>query len=214
MMMQALQTSAERDVQFNLHFSPALAWHQVVQGMFQAPVETLQTLKREYPTTDQLDTASLRQQMAITAAVAFIQVFSGVVFSVQPGFEVQATLTGVGLMVVGQLALWLALTGGIAVTGVLFEGRSRYGLLLTLTGASLIPWALTPVCTLVKQAFPFLGAILFLGLWAWTTVLFLRGLMETFNWGLDKLLLALALPSMTTLWLAIAVMNLYLSLAH
>jgi hypothetical protein len=213
-MMHALQTQTERDVRLEYSLPPAIGWDVVIQGIFQHPFSTIRAIKVEYTNPATLDTPLFRQQLVITIAVILVQLLAGLATHAGEGFSVTSTLTGLGLQTLGQLLLWVFLTGGIALVGNIFEGRSRFGLLLTLTGASLIPWALTPVVQVVKTGMPLLGSLLFVGLWLWTTTLFLKAVMETFAWNLDRLIFALMLPGISLLWLGAMLFTLIVSMSH
>jgi hypothetical protein len=96
--------------------------------------------------------------------------------------------------------------------GVVFEGKSRYGLLLTLTGASTLPWLLSPVLSVLKVASPSLGGLLYTALWLWTTLLFLQSVRKAFGWDVDRLVLAGCLPTVFWVWGSLAVTAFFLGL--
>jgi|GEM_PF-5405594 len=213
-MDDSMTSSQHRDVQLNISPPPALLWHEILQGMFLAPFETLNKLKDAYDDPAAIDTPLLRQQAMLSGGVILLQILWSAVQSMASSSGLESMGTSVGIQAIFHLGIWFLLAGGIAVAGVVFEGRSRYGLLLTLTGASTLPWLLIPIVGLLKQAVPAIGGFVFVLLWLWTSLLFLQSIRKSFGWDMDRLVLAMSLPTIFWVWWGLAIFSFFFGLSH
>lgn len=199
-----------RDVQLLPHEVPALSWVEVLHRMLIAPLQTLEVLKNGYGNPADLDTPLLRQQILFTSAIIAIQVLCGLIFK---GSVLLSPMLLI-LQIMGHFGLWLGLSGGIAYAYHVFTQDSKFGLLLTLTSASTIPWVLLPVVSLLKLGIPMLGIFAYAVLWVWTTILFIRSVAVVFSWSTEQLFVALSLPALTILWTYLMYFTTFFSFLH
>ena len=199
-----------RDVQLLPHEAAALSWVEVLHGMLIAPLQTLERLKQGYGNPAELDTPLLRQQVLFTSAIIAIQVLCGLVFK---GNVILSPMLLI-LQIMGHFGLWLGLSGGIAYAYHVFTQDSKFGLLLTLTSASTLPWVLLPVVSLLKLGIPMLGVFAYAVLWVWTTILLIRSVAIVFSWTTEQLFVALSLPALTILWTYLMYFTTFFSFLH
>jgi hypothetical protein len=204
----AVKTS--RDVQLHLDAAPALAWHEIVQGILLDAPRTFTALKSAYGNPADVDNPLLRQQVLITLSLIAVQVLCGILFK----GKTDTSPLVLGFQTVSHLILWTALAGGIAYAHHLFTRESRFGLLLTLTGASTIPWLFLPVVSLLKASVPIAGALAYAALWIWTSYLFVKSVAVVFDWSNEHVLLALSFPVLAGLWTYLMYFTVIFSLLH
>jgi hypothetical protein len=199
-----------RDVQLRVDPPLALQWHEVLQGICVAPLHTLSKLRDAYGDPSLIENPLLRQQTLMTLGVILLQVFCNIVF------KNNALTSPFSLVMQGltHVMFWLVLGGGIAYAHYVFTQENRYGLVLTLTGASALPWVLLPVVSLLKESTPLLGYTVYAVLWAWTSFLFLKSVALSFNWSSEQLCIAISLPFVGSLWVAFMYTNVIFSLLH
>ncbi len=201
---------ASRDVQLHLDAAPAFAWHEIVQGILLDAPRTFTALKSAYGNPADVDNPLLRQQVLITLSIIAVQVLCGILFKGKT--DLSPLL--LGFQAVSHLLLWAALAGGIAYAHHVFTRESRFGLLLTLTGASTIPWLFLPVVSLLKASVPIAGALAYAALWIWTSYLFVKSVAVVFDWSNEHVLLALSFPVLAGLWTYLMYFTVIFSLLH
>jgi hypothetical protein len=199
-----------RDVQLHLDAAPALAWHEIVQGILLDAPRTFTALKSAYGNPADVDNPLLRQQVLITLSLIAVQVLCGILFK----GKTDTSPLVLGFQTVSHLLLWTALAGGIAYAHHVFTRESRFGLLLTLTGASTIPWLFLPVVSLLKASVPIAGALAYAALWIWTSYLFVKSVAVVFDWSNEHAMLALSLPVLAGLWTYLMYFTVIFSLLH
>ncbi|MCE2929969.1 MAG: hypothetical protein LW809_01095 [Vampirovibrionales bacterium] len=201
---------ASRDVQLHLDAPPALAWHEVVQGVILNAPPTFEALKNAYGNPAEVDNPLLRQQAILSVSIIAIQLLCGILF--KGNTEVSPLV--LGFQAVSHLLLWAGLAGGIAYAHHVFTRESRFGLLLTLTGASTIPWLFLPVVSLLKASVPVAGAFAYAILWIWTSYLFVKSVAVVFDWSNEHVMLAMSLPVLAGLWTYLMYFTVIFSLLH
>ena len=199
-----------RDVQLQLQESPAFAWHEIVQGILLNSAQTFTALKNAYGNPAEVDHPLLRQQVLMTLAIIAVQVLCGILFK----GKTDLSPLFLAFQAFSHLFLWAALAGGIAYAHHIFTHESRFGLLLTLTGASTLPWLLLPVVSLLKASVPMVGAFAYALLWLWTSYLFVKSVAVVFDWSNEHVLLALSLPVLAGLWTYLMYFTVIFSLLH
>jgi hypothetical protein len=181
-----------------------------VQGILLNSAQTFTALKNAYGNPAEVDHPLLRQQVLMTLAIIAVQVLCGILFKGKT--DLSPLLLAVQAF--SHLFLWAALAGGIAYAYHIFTHESRFGLLLTLTGASTLPWLLLPVVSLLKASVPIVGAFAYALLWLWTSYLFVKSVAVVFDWSNEHVLLALSLPVLGGLWTSLMYFTVIFSLFH
>ncbi len=102
---------------------------------------------------------------------------------------------------ISGLLCWVFTGTVIATTAYVFGKNGRPQTILSLTALATMPWLFLPVAMLFKP----LGSvgygvaiIISLGLWAWSTILFLMAVKHTYHLTLERVLLATSLPILMT----------------
>jgi hypothetical protein len=95
------------------------------------------------------------------------------------------------------LLFWLFSGAVFSITAFVFGRRGRPLTLLILTGYATLPWLFLPVMMQFK-AFGAIGNTIAifgsLGLWLWSTILYLMAIKYTYELSLERILLAASLP--------------------
>ncbi|MFN7310481.1 MAG: hypothetical protein ACK5T0_03835 [Vampirovibrionales bacterium] len=201
---------ASRDVQLHMEEAPALAWHEIVQGVLLDAPRTFTALKNAYGNPADVDNPLLRQQAVLSLAIITVQLLCGILFKGKTDLSPLI----LGFQAISHLLLWAALAGGIAYAHHVFTRESRFGVLLTLTGASTIPWLFLPVVSLLKASVPIAGAFAYAALWIWTSYLFVKSVAVVFDWSNEHVMLAMSLPVLAGLWTYLMYFTVIFSLLH
>jgi hypothetical protein len=103
---------------------------------------------------------------------------------------------------ISGLIFWIFTGSVFSMAAYVFGERGRPQTILILTAYATLPWIFLPIIMLFKG---FLGAIghsiaifALLGLWLWSSVLFLIALKATYNLSLERIILVACLPILMT----------------
>lgn len=96
--------------------------------------------------------------------------------------------------------MWFLTALSFSALAYCFRSQGKLSTILILTGYAMLPWVLLGPLVLLKQALGVVGLILylvgFIGLWVWSTILFLVAIQKTYALSFDRVLLISVLPLM------------------
>lgn len=136
--------------------------------------------------------------LAYSAIIVIVVSAIGVVYTPMASATTEGITFHMLLAGFSGIVFWVVSGSIFALTSYIFCQRGRPMTLLILTGYATLPWLFLPVTMLFKDVLGSIGNTIAimgaLGLWLWTTVLYLMALKYTYSLSLERVFLAASLP--------------------
>jgi hypothetical protein len=169
-------------------------WLMGIEQTLLAPQSFFETVVKHHAQADEWDTPYVRQGLLCVLLVAFVVALQPAIIGKLELNAFDAVLTALGAVV-----FWGFQTLLISTAGYVFKGHAKANSLLALFGFAGLPWLLwLPISILKVQLAPFgfgfIYPFLALGLWGWSTFLFLKALAVSYELNTERLIVLSMIP--------------------
>jgi hypothetical protein len=178
-------------------------WFSSIEQTLLAPQAFFQSVVAFHCSADDWDTPYVRQGLGCVVLVAVLLALQPVVVG-----KIPLNAFDVLMDVLGALIFWAVHALLIGTVGYVFRGHAKANSLLALLGFASLPWVFLVPLAILKTQFMAVGAgLLFpfgaLGLWGWSTYLFLKVISVSYGLNTERVMVLCLLPIVAVLLLVL-----------
>jgi len=171
-----------------------VSWLSGIEQTLLSPHAFFKQVVAQHNQSDDWDTPYVRQGLLCVLLVSFV-------VALQPAITGHMELNAFDavLLALGAVFVWGFQTLLISTMGFVFKGHAKANSLLALFGYAGLPWLFWLPITLLKvQLAPFGFGLIYpflaLGLWLWSSFLFLKALAVSYELSTERLIVLSLLP--------------------